>query len=34
MTKAQLVEVGDSFGMKLSMKDTKKTLLEQLETLR
>lgn len=34
MTKAQLVELGSSFGMTLSMKDTKNTLLEQLETLR
>lgn len=34
MTKAQLIELGSSFGMTLSMKDTKNTLLEQLETLR
>ena len=34
MTKAQLVELGNSFGITLSMKDTKNTLLEQLETLR
>ena len=34
MTKAQLVELGSSFGMTLSTNDTKKILLEQLETLR
>jgi hypothetical protein len=34
MTKAQLVKLGGTFGMTLSMKDTKNTLLEQLETLR
>ena len=34
MTKAQLVELGGRFGMTLNMKDTKNTLLEQLETLR
>lgn len=34
MTKAQLIELGTTFGLTLSMKDTKNTLLEQLETLR
>lgn len=34
MTKAQLIELGDTFGLTLSTKDTKNTLLEQLETLR
>ena len=34
MTKAQLVELGQTFGLTLNMKDTKNTLLEQLETIR
>ena len=34
MTKAQLVKLGTDFGITLDIKDTKKTLLEQLETIR
>jgi len=34
MTKAQLVKLGTDFGVTLDIKDTKKTLLEQLETIR
>ena len=34
MTKAKLVDLGQTFGLTLNIKDTKKTLLEQLETIR
>ena len=34
MTKAQLVELGQTFGLALNIKDTKKILLEQFETIR
>lgn len=34
MTKAKLVDLGQTLGLTLNIKDTKKTLLEQLETLR
>ena len=34
MTKAQLVALGEQFGLAMKIKDLKQTLLEQLETLR
>ncbi len=34
MTKAQLVDLGQTFGLTLNITDTKKTLLEQFETIR
>ena len=34
LTKAKLIELGQTLGLKLSMKQTKQTMLDAIETLR